>query len=92
MDVANRFAALQVIVKAIEEAGTLDKAKLNDVLHNLCVMTVEGPIWFNEYGKGTANPFLVQIQNGEFVIIGPPEMAVGSHLFPRPTWSQLEGA
>ena len=79
-------------VKAIEEAGTLNKTKLNEVLHSISVMTIEGPIWFNEYGKGTANPFLVQIQNGTFVIIGPPEIATGQHLFPRPTWSELEGA
>lgn len=85
MDIANHMTAFQVIVAGIERAGTLDKAALNKAYHELHVMTVEGEVFFRQFGVGTANPFAVQVQDGKYIIIYPPHIATGKYVYPRPT-------
>jgi branched-chain amino acid transport system substrate-binding protein len=87
---AIRFPCLQIIVKAIEEAGTLDKEKLRDTIMSMHIMTIYGE-WYArtvEYkgqilmNQGTEDPLLVQIQKGSLVVIWPPEYATGKYIYP----------
>ncbi|MEM4200629.1 MAG: ABC transporter substrate-binding protein, partial [Nitrososphaerales archaeon] len=39
-----RMIIFQMIISAVEEAGSLDRNKINDALHRLQIMTVSGPL------------------------------------------------
>jgi len=69
-------AACGVILQlAIEKAGTIDRAKVRDAIASMDVMTFYGPVRFGPTGQiSSLKPPLIQIQNGEFQIIYPPEI------------------
>lgn len=73
----NGYAAIQVLVDAIERAGTLDSEDIRDALaatENL--MTVNGPITFDATGapvEGTIFTPGLQWQEGEMVLVWPRE-------------------
>lgn len=71
------WVAWEVLVAGVEGAGSLDQQEICDWLVNNEVETVLGTIDFdpdqqNYYGDLTK---VKQIQNGEFVVVSPPEWA-----------------
>ncbi|MCP4690678.1 MAG: ABC transporter substrate-binding protein [Desulfobacterales bacterium] len=76
-------AAFQIVEAAVDAAGTLDNKTLMDTLKGLKVDTVLGRAWFNKTGYGSLNTYPSQIQNGVYKIIYPPEVATGTHVYPR---------
>ena len=79
-------AAFQILQKAIENAGTLDKGKVVQSLKNLKMETVLGEARFAETGYGSINTYPSQIQGGAYKVIYPPDVATGKHTYPRPPW------
>ncbi|MCD6305382.1 MAG: hypothetical protein B1H11_07285 [Desulfobacteraceae bacterium 4484_190.1] len=79
-------AAFQILQKAIENAGTLDKGKVVQSLKNLKMETVLGEARFAETGYGSINTYPSQIQGGVYKVIYPPDVATGKHTYPRPPW------
>lgn len=79
-------AAFQIVQAAIEKAGTLDNKVLMDTLKGLKLDTVLGKAYFHETGYGSINTYPSQIQNGQYKIIYPQEVATGKHIYPRPAW------
>jgi branched-chain amino acid transport system substrate-binding protein len=76
---ASAAAALIALQKAIEKAGTLDKAKVREALANLDVMTFYGPIKFGPNGMNQGRDLpIIQVQNGKVVPLFPEAIRKGS--------------
>jgi branched-chain amino acid transport system substrate-binding protein len=79
-------AAFQIAQAALEKAGTLEKQPLMDALKGLKLDTVLGTAQFHKTGYGTINTYPSQIQQAKYVVIWPPKVATGKHVYPRPAW------
>lgn len=70
---ASSAAALIALQKAIEKAGTLDKAKVRDALAALDIMTFYGPIKFGPNGMNAGRELpVIQVQDGDVKLLYPP--------------------
>ena len=75
---ASSAAALVVLQKAIEKAGTLDRAAVRKALTELDTTTFFGPIKFGPNGMNTSRELpLIQIQSGKPILIFPDRLAGG---------------
>jgi branched-chain amino acid transport system substrate-binding protein len=81
------YAAIQILVKAIETAGTLDREKIRSTIGKVDMMTVRGPMKFKENGAGIIRYGFRQWFNGKNVLIWPKDVAVGELLF-APPWDK----
>jgi len=73
---ASSAAALVVLQKAIEKAGSLDRAAVRKALVEMDAMTFFGPIKFREDGMNSSRSLpLIQIQGGKPVLIYPNELS-----------------
>jgi branched-chain amino acid transport system substrate-binding protein len=78
-------AALEVYQRALEKAGTLDPKKVRDAIAETNIMTMYGPIRFNEKGQNIAKGMsVVQVQNGKAVVVYPLEGAQAKFIYPMP--------
>ncbi len=64
------YDTMYVLAKAIEKAGSLDKAKIRDALKGTSYDGVTGQISFDETGDSIRKVFEVQVKNGKFVKLG----------------------
>jgi branched-chain amino acid transport system substrate-binding protein len=72
-------AALVALQKAIEKAGTIDKAKVRDALASLDIVTFYGPIKFSANGmNGGRDLPIIQVQGGKPVVIYPERIKQGN--------------
>ncbi len=81
------YGAMQILVKAIETAGTLDREKLRSTIGKVEMMTVRGPIKFRENGSAIIKYGFRQWQDGKNIQIWPKEVAVGE-LRLAPPWDK----
>ncbi|MEJ2099480.1 MAG: amino acid ABC transporter substrate-binding protein [Desulfobacterales bacterium] len=66
----NAYASGQVLFAAIEKAGTLDRKAIRDAIRNTDMMTVSGPVKFNDKGFTVGKPFVIaQWMHGDRVIV-----------------------
>jgi len=87
--VAESTAACLAFQKALENAGSLDPAKVRDALASLDVMTFFGQLKFDSRGVNTYKPMVVeQIQNGKHYTVYPNDVANGKPSYPAPAWEQ----
>ena len=84
MESAIRFFSYQALQNAIETAGSLDRERLMDALRKQKFVSISGSISHKADGAGTIIPYPIQVQEGKFVPIYPPDVAGGKHLFPTP--------
>jgi branched-chain amino acid transport system substrate-binding protein len=82
------YACVQIAAAAIEAAGTLDRDAIRDAIAATDMMTVVGPVTFNEDGTGNVLNPLVQWQNGQLELVWPPEYATAELLYPAPPFDQ----
>ena len=86
--VAESTAACLAFEKAMENAGSLDPAKVRDALAKLDVMTFFGQIKFDDRGINIYKPMVVeQIQKGVHYTVYPADVANGKPQYPTPAWS-----
>ena len=72
---ASSAAALVVLQKAIEKAGTLDRDKVRQALRELDIVTFFGPIKFREDGMNSNRKLpIIQVQGGKPVVLAPADM------------------
>ncbi|MGQ0655550.1 MAG: amino acid ABC transporter substrate-binding protein [Betaproteobacteria bacterium] len=72
-------AALVALQKAIEKAGTTDKAKVRDALAALDIVTFYGPIKFSANGmNGGRDLPIIQVQGGRPVVLYPDRIKQGN--------------
>ena len=81
------YGAMQILSKAIETAGTLDREKLRSTIGKVEMMTVRGPIKFRENGSAIIKYGFRQWQDGKNIQIWPKEVAVGE-LRLAPPWDK----
>ena len=81
------YSALQILTKAIETAGTLDREKLRNTIGKVEMMTVRGPIKFRENGSAIIKYGFRQWQDGKNIQIFPKEVAIGE-LRLAPPWDK----
>lgn len=76
---ASAAAALVVLQKAIEKAGTLDKAKVRDALAATDVLTFYGPVKFGPNGMNQGRELpIIQVQAGKVVPLFPAAIEAGT--------------
>ncbi|HYG91396.1 MAG TPA: amino acid ABC transporter substrate-binding protein [Azospirillum sp.] len=72
---ASSAAALTVLQKAIERAGTTDRDKVRAELVKTDLQTFYGPIRFRADGMNAArNLPIIQVQGGKPVVLSPPDV------------------
>jgi len=72
-------AALVALQKAVEKAGTTDKAKVRDALASLDIVTFYGPIKFSANGmNGGRDLPIIQVQGGKPVVLHPESIKQGT--------------
>jgi ABC-type branched-subunit amino acid transport system substrate-binding protein len=77
--------AFEAIQAALERADALAPEALLTALKGLEITTIGGSLRFDpKTGQGTLNPFPTQIQQGKYVTLWPREIAIGTHIYPRP--------
>ena len=86
-DAVQAYSVLQVLKGAIEQARSIDNAKLIQVLRNNTFQSVQGPVKFNSDGMNTlASAYLFQWQKSNLIPVYPPTNAQGTPEYPRPNW------
>jgi branched-chain amino acid transport system substrate-binding protein len=72
---ASSAAALVVLQKAIEKAGSLDRDKVRQALKDMDISTFYGPIKFRDDGMNSnRNLPIIQVQGGKPVVLYPADM------------------
>jgi branched-chain amino acid transport system substrate-binding protein len=82
------YTCVQVFADAIERAGTLDREAIREALTTTDMMTVDGPVTFNEDGTGNVLNPMVQWQNGKLELIWPLDQATAKFAYPAPPFDQ----
>jgi branched-chain amino acid transport system substrate-binding protein len=85
--VAESYGGMQVLQRATEQVGSLDREKVREALGLLEMKTVFGPYAVDAKGcqiKKTA--LLIQWQKGQRVVVWPDDVATGRPVFPMPQW------
>lgn len=78
-----------VLQIAIEQAGSLDPAKVRDAIARGSFTTFYGPIKFGPNGMNHATKIsVVQIQNQKREVILPADIATGKFTYPAPPWDK----
>ncbi len=83
------YAGLQFWKQAVEKAGTLDQAKIRQLMATEKFETILGPTWFDSnhlLAVECHSGELGQWQNGIFEVIGPKNKATAAPLYPKPPW------
>ncbi len=87
-DAADAFAAAEVLQAAVEKVGEIDQDKIKDYLHSNEVVTILGPLSWNDKGEPQGNFILAQWQSGKVQVVGPPDAATTDTIvYPKPPWS-----
>jgi len=81
-----------VLVKAIEEAGIINQDAVRSAFNRLHLMTFFGEFKIDpSTGLQIGHKMIaVQWQNGEKIIVAPPEAATGELIYPAPNWWSRE--
>jgi len=87
MPVGPSYASVQILAKAIEKAGSLDREKIRNALVTTDMVTVKGPVKFRQDGPAEVIFGLRQWQNGKQQIVWPPDIATSKVLL-APPWSK----
>ena len=80
------YSSVQVLQKAIETAGTLDRTKVRDIIASETFDTVIGPVRFEEQINVQSPGEIGQWQNGEFEIVGAISKRTAQPIYPKPAW------
>ncbi|HHY94798.1 MAG TPA: ABC transporter substrate-binding protein, partial [Firmicutes bacterium] len=79
------YLASWVLFDAIERAGSVEPEKITEALRSTNLSSsISGPIKFNDNGQVSVQPPCMQIQQGRFVTVWPPELAAGQPIYPVP--------
>ncbi len=82
-------AAGELLDLAIRKVGSLDPAKIADVLHATKMETFFGPVAYDQTGANRQGSGLViQIQDGQEVIVWPRTANARPAKFPAPPWDR----
>lgn len=80
------YASGQILQQAIEAAGTLDPAAVQEAIATGSFDTILGTVSFENQFNVTYPGEVGQWQNGEFVIIDPGANRQAEPIYPKPEW------
>ena len=88
--VSSASAAGTLLQLAIEKADSVETAEVREALSSLDLELATWPaIAFNEKGQNIKWPHpVVQVQNGEYVIVYPESSQEGAPIYPAPEWKK----
>ncbi len=82
------YASLKTAAEAINQAKSLEPAKIRDAIKNLnLTSTPFGPIKFVN-GQNQHPVLITQIQGGQYRVVFPPDAAEAKPIIPAPQWSK----
>jgi branched-chain amino acid transport system substrate-binding protein len=85
---APAYSTVQILVDAIQRANSLDSNAIRDAIATTDLITVAGPITFNEDGTGNVITVVSQYQGGQQKLIWPLDIAVVPMIYPAPAWNE----
>lgn len=80
------YANVQILVDAIERAGSLDRAAIRDALADTNLETVVGNVQFNADGTSNVSSPILQYQGGVPQVVWPAEFATADFVYPAPAY------
>jgi branched-chain amino acid transport system substrate-binding protein len=82
------YSALLVAAQAINNAKSLEPAKIRDAIKNIDLSSTPfGHIKF-ENGQNQHPVLITQIQKGEYRVVFPSDAAEAKPIIPAPAWSK----
>jgi branched-chain amino acid transport system substrate-binding protein len=84
-------ACITTFVEAMQQAGSIDPAKVRDALAKIDIQTQYGHIKFTADGDGDPvllGPWVAQVANGEIEVVAPESARTVATTYPTPPWSQ----
>lgn len=82
------YAALKVAAAAINNAKSLEPAKIRDAIKNINLSSTPfGPIKF-ENGQNQHPVLITQVQSGQYRVVFPANAAETKPIIPAPAWSK----
>jgi branched-chain amino acid transport system substrate-binding protein len=81
------YAALKVAAEAINQAKSVEPAKIRDAIKNMNLSTPFGPIKFVN-GQNQHPVLITQIQGGQYKVVFPADVAEAKPIIPAPQWSK----
>jgi branched-chain amino acid transport system substrate-binding protein len=86
---AGGYGGCQVLVEAIQRAGSLDGEKIREAILKIDMNTVYGGFKVDQDGFQVSHKMVMfQWQEARKVIVWPDELAAGKARFPTPPWNQ----
>jgi branched-chain amino acid transport system substrate-binding protein len=82
------YTCVQIFADAITRAGTLDRDAIRDAVAATDMVTVDGPVTFNEDGTGNVLNPMVQWQNGVQQLIWPFDQKSADFMYPAPPFAE----
>lgn len=83
------YGGCQLFMKAINQAGSLDGARIREAMLKMDTNTAFGAFRIDQGGFQTAHKMVTfQWQDGKKVIVWPEELAAERPRFPTPSWNQ----
>jgi branched-chain amino acid transport system substrate-binding protein len=91
---AEAYAALLLAADALRRAGSLEHETIRQSLQGTDLLTIFGPVRFDQQGQNDHPMLVTQVVAGRFVTVFPPDVAVQTAVYPAPAWDQrlLESA
>lgn len=85
---ANGYAGCQLFAEAARRAGSVDSAKLREVVLKLRTTTILGDFAVDDRGFQVAHKAVTtQWQDAKQVVVWPDQIAAGKPRFPTPRWN-----
>jgi len=85
---AEAYAAIEVVADALRRAASTEPDRVREALAATELMTVLGPVRFENFEKyrnqNRLQTVVLQVRNGAYEVIWPPEAATAEPLFPDP--------
>ncbi|MDB5368432.1 MAG: amino acid transporter substrate-binding protein [Rhodospirillales bacterium] len=87
--VAESAAAVMVFADAFSRSKELTPEAVRDAIAATDIKTFYGPIKFDETGQNAGKKMIMfQVQNGQYKVVYPAEVANAQLIYPIPSWSK----
>ncbi len=88
---AEAYASLYIVADVLKRCKSLDTEEIRKVIKETSLMTAFGPIKFEDYDNFTnqnrMSTLLLQVQEGEYKLVWPKDIAASEYVYPVPKWS-----
>jgi branched-chain amino acid transport system substrate-binding protein len=89
---AEAYASLFIVADVLKRAKSLDTEEIKKAFKETSLTTPFGLIKFEDYqnfkNQNRMSTLLLQVQNGQYKLIWPKEIATSKYIYPTPKWSE----